>query len=592
MGFVRAPLQRGGARIAAWLHQVLRSNAFGHVIVAIVVGAISGLGVTLMTKVAETAHVLIYHIAFDERLSASARVPLVVAAAALGIGGAIVGLMDRHRRSRELPPTVDPIEANALHGGRLSMRDGLFVAMQTLISNGCGASVGLEAGYAQIGAAIGSRLGQWQNFRRHDLRMMVGAGAGAAIAAAFGAPLTGSFYAFELIVGAYSLVIAGPVIAASVSATLVVHALGGAPYSVSAPPVPPLEFAHYAALIVLGGVSVALGVATMRAAAGFDRLFELTRLPRWLRPALGGVIVAGLAAVTPQVLGAGHGALGLDVPLDITALALAGLIAIKLLASLISLGSGFRGGLFFASLFIGALLGKLFAIGANAALPTLGLDPTACMFGGMATFGVAIVGGPLTMTFLVLESSGDLAITGGVLAASIATSLLIRSTFGYSFSTWRLHLRGETISGAQDVGWRRELTVARLMDRDPAQMSAKASVAEFCLAHPLGSAHVVVLTDPPGTYAGLVFVPEAHAAAPGSGDAVPIASVARQVEVSLRPDMDVKAAMIRFESAQSDVLAVTDGESGALLGTLTEAYASRRYAEAVDMAARGILDAA
>ena len=90
----------------------------------------------------------------------------------------------------------------------------MLVAAQTVMSNGCGASVGLEAGYAQIGGGLASRLGIGGRLRRQDLRMLVGCGAGGAIAAAFGAPLTGAFYAFELIIGAYSLAIAGPVFAA------------------------------------------------------------------------------------------------------------------------------------------------------------------------------------------------------------------------------------------------------------------------------------------------------------------------------------------------------------------------------------------
>ena len=71
------------------------------------------------------------------------------------------------------------------------------------------------------------------------------------------------------------------------------------------------------------------------------------------------------------------------------------------------------------------------------------------------------------MTFLVLESTGNLGIAGGVLAASIATTLAVRATFGYSFTTWRLHLRGETIRGGQDIGWLRDLTVARMMIPSP-----------------------------------------------------------------------------------------------------------------------------
>ena len=105
------------------------------------------------------------------------------------------------------------------------------------MSNGCGASVGLEAGYAQIGAGVASRLGLDLHLRRQDLRMLVGCGAGGAIAAAFGAPLTGAFYAFELIIGAYSLANAVPVFAASLAAVLTTKAIIGAPYVISAPDV-------------------------------------------------------------------------------------------------------------------------------------------------------------------------------------------------------------------------------------------------------------------------------------------------------------------------------------------------------------------
>jgi CIC family chloride channel protein len=253
---------------------------------------------------------------------------------------------------------------------------------------------------------------------------------------------------------------------------------------------------------------------------------------------------------------------------------------------LVSLASGFRGGLFFASIFVGALLGKLYATAAATVAPTLGLDPTACMFAGMATLGVAIVGGPLTMTFLVLESSGDLAVSGGVLAACIATSLTVRATFGYSFSTWRLHLRGETIRGAQDVGWIRDLTVGRLMDRDPPILLASATLSQLRAAYPLGSSHVVVLVDEHGAYAGLVSVPEAHAHADESAS---VSAFARAVATPLHPDQNVKDAMGLFESAQSEILAVTELGTGAVVGLLGEAYAARRYAEETDRAAKGVL---
>ena len=136
----------------------------------------------------------------------------------------------------------------------------------------------------------------------------------------------------------------------------------------------------------------------------------------------------------------------------------------------------------------------------------------------MGALSTAIVGGPLTVTFLVLESTGNLGIAGGVLAASIATTLAVRATFGYSFTTWRLHLRGETIRGGQDVGWLRELTVAKMMVPAPPVFPAEESLRAFREAHPLGSANVVVAVGEDGRYHGLILVPEAHAHALEEGD--------------------------------------------------------------------------
>jgi len=118
-------------------------------------------------------------------------------------------------------PMVDPIEANALHGGRMSLTDSIVVAVQNLISNGFGASVGLEAGYTQLAAGIASKLGYKLQLRRSDLRTLVGCGAAGAIAAAFNAPLTGAFYAFELIIGTYSIVTLTPVVVSALVATFV-----------------------------------------------------------------------------------------------------------------------------------------------------------------------------------------------------------------------------------------------------------------------------------------------------------------------------------------------------------------------------------
>ncbi len=580
------------AALKAIVQAQSRANVqeFSLVALAILVGVIAGCSVSAMTFLVNTAHMLIYGIPFDVRLSAAEHVTPLAAFTALPLAGLLLGGIDLWRARRKAPPTVDPVEANALRGGRMSLSESLLLSAQTVLSNGAGASVGLEAGYAQIGAGFASKLGMRVSLRRQDLRMMVGCGAGGAIAAAFGAPLTGAFYAFELIIGAYSLANAVPVFAATLTATLTTKAILGSPYVIQVPDAPNLTFDDYFALIALGLVAAVVGVSAMRAAALIERAFHAAIPWRLVRPIVGGLIVGALSLYTPQVLGAGHGALGLDFYWPLTAQELTILILIKLTASLVSLASGFRGGLFFASLFVGSLLGKLYATVIGALFPGFGLDAIACTLVGMGALSTAIVGGPLTMAFLVLESTGNLSVAGGVLAASIATTLAVRATFGYSFTTWRLHLRGETIRGGQDVGWLRDLTVARMMIPSPAVFPAEESVRAFCDSHPLGSANIVVAVGEDGRYHGLLNVAEAHAIPLKEGDdGGPVGLIARLQATTLHPDDNIRAALDLFGSAQTDTLAVTARETGQVLGTLGEAFAARRYAQETDGAMKGVL---
>lgn len=124
-----------------------------------------------MSEVAQLAHVVIYGIPIDVRLSANASVNRWVALIAPTGGGLLLGVMEWSRRRWKITNAVDPVEANALRGGHLSMRDSIAVSRQTLISNGCGGSVGLEAGYTQIGAGAASLLGRLLKLRRNDLRL-------------------------------------------------------------------------------------------------------------------------------------------------------------------------------------------------------------------------------------------------------------------------------------------------------------------------------------------------------------------------------------------------------------------------------------
>ncbi len=588
---IRLPKPAEARGLAAQFRASVRSSEVLVVFIAALIGCGAGAAVTLMSQAAQLAHVFLFRIALDQRLSAVDRVTPWMALTGPVIGGLCIGLIELWRRHSKARVAVDPVEANALRGGRMSLRDSLVVSLQTLISNGCGASVGLEAGYTQIGSGLASRLGMMLRLRRNDMRIMVGCGAAGAIAAAFGAPLTGAFYAFELIIGVYSIANVASVAAAALTAVLTATALGGAPYALHVSPVVGVRPLDYLPLMGIGLAAAALGVWVMRATDLMDRAFKATPLPLWARPAAGGLLIGALALITPQVLAAGHGAMKLDLPLDMTIKTLAFLIAIKLLAALISLGSGFRGGLFFASLFVGALLGKLGGQICHHALHSWNIDPTACVLTGMGVFAVAVVGGPLTMSFLVLETTGDFGVTAPVLAACVVTSLAVRETFGYSFSTWRLHLRGETIRSAADIGWMRQLTVGKLMRRDPRTIPADATVAEFRRRYPLGSTHMVVVLDDQQRYAGLAATAELFSAElDDKADAAPVGDHVHGRDIALLPEWNVKEALAAFDRAEAETLAVIESEdNGTVIGLLTEKFATRRYAEELDKANREVM---
>ena len=569
-------------RRAVAFRRRLRTSEAVFIMLAGVVGAIGG-GLAVALGVA--AHALqkaLYHLPGAMRLSEMPSLP-VMTLLALPAGGALLGIVRvalDHWRQRT---AIDVVEANALHGGAIPIRDTLTVTGQTFVSNGFGASVGLEAAYAQLGGGVASAIGRRLNLRRADLRTLVGAGTGAAIGAAFGAPLTGAFYAFEIVIGAYTPVAIAPVAAACISGVAVAKALGSTPYLITADTAGVTRNLDYLAFIGVALVCAGIGIALMRTVSLVEAGVRRTGLPAALRPLVGGMLLMPVAWASPHALSAGHGALFIALD-DRSGLAfLAAMLCWKLLASSISLGFGFRGGLFFASLFLGVLVGRVYAGLVALWLPGQHLWTQDAALVGMAALAVTVVGGPMTMSLLVLEATRDFQLTGVVLTASLVASALVRETFGYSFSTWRLHLRGEVIRSARDIGWVRQLTAGRMMRKAPASVPADVTIADFRRRAPLGGTSRIVLVDGEGDYLGMVTTAAAYVDGVDTDDA--IATLARRPDETLAPDRNISDAMQVFDRLGVDELAVVD-EHGAVLGIVTESHVRKRYADELERAQR------
>jgi CIC family chloride channel protein len=574
---------------AGRMRALLRRTELGMVLAGAIVGLTSGLAVTGMSLVSREMHSLIFGISDVERLSSSQIDDKFLLMAAPVCGGILLGLLMFILAKTRKKPMVDPIEANALHGGRLSLTDSIIVAIQNLISNGFGASVGLEAGYTQLASGIASKLGFKLKLRRSDLRVLVGCGAAGAIAAAFNAPLTGAFYAFELIIGTYTIVSLTPVVVSALVSNLVARFLAEGDFIIDVGNFGTVMPADYVPAILLGAFCAGIGILIMQGVAFIEELARRSSIALPLRPALGGIVVGLLALITPQVLSAGHGALHLNLDREVAIPVLVGLFLLKSFASAISIGSGFRGGLFFASLFMGALLGKLFAYSAPYFAHAT-LTPIIYAVVGMSSLAVAVIGGPLTMTFLALEITGDFPITVLVLAAVITSSLVVRSTFGYSFATWRFHLRGESIRSAHDVGWIRNLTVDKLMRADVKTAKSSITIEQFKAKFPIGSTQRVILVEDSGKYAGLVLVPDIYANLTDTGDeSKGLDAFVLYRNDFLTPQMNAKQAAAIFDKTESEALAVVNNlVERTVVGQLSEAHTLRRYSEELDRRRREV----
>ena len=574
--------RRGGpVASAAWI--AFRNSEMALILLAGVLGLGAGLSVVILRVSVTAIHSALFGIPWGGHLSDGFSLDWWQVVFVPCVGGLVVGgaaWVIKRRRPRE---TVDAIEANALFGGRMSLTDSLNLALLTVLSGGCGASVGLEAAYTQVGAGLCSNVGSRLSLRRDDMRTLVGCGAAAAIAAAFDAPLAGAFYAFELIIGNYSIGNLAPVLLAALSGTFVAREFLGEDLAFATSRAVHLTTTDYLLFVPEGLGAAGLGMIVMQGVTATEQWMRRQAIPPWVRPPIGGLVVGIVALIYPRVLGSGHGGIVANLHFTFDLPYLCGLVAAKIAASAISIGVGFRGGLFSSSLFLGTLFGGAVVMSLNVVAPSFDADPLVYTLVGMGAVGAAIVGAPITMILLVLESTRDFAATVGVTVGVIAATVAVRRWFGYSFATWRFHLRGLKITGAEDIGWIDSLTIGRVMRRDGKTVPTEMSVAAMRKAFPPGAIPQLFATED-GRLVGTID--PADLWAPDLGgipEEVSAADLMLPVEATLLATDNLQSSLKKFSEAKLEILPVVEDPDGLqLIGYLTEAEALKSYSRELE----------
>lgn len=395
------------------------------------------------------------------------------------LGGLVIGLFIWYLMPNRRPQGVaDVIESAAISDARVSSGDGLKAAVVSAASIGVGASVGREGPVVHLGASLGSWIARRLHLGRALSRTLLGCGVAAAVAASFNAPIAGTFFALEVVVGHYALSAFAPIVIAAVTGTIISRIYYGDYPAFILPDVWEItSLWEFPAFALLGLTSAIVAIVLIRSIGFTAWFFEKLTVPTWLRPALAGFAVGLIGLSYPEVFGVGYeatdAALSSSFPLWLLIL----LIICKTAATAISLGGGFGGGIFSPSLFLGAMLGGAFGIVATSAFPHLSSGHGAYSIIGMSAVAGAVLGAPISTILMIFELTSDYSLTIGVMIATSIATVTTQQTIGHSFFTWQLAQRGVNVRGGREVSLLRSIHAEDVMEQDFSVVRPDAALA-------------------------------------------------------------------------------------------------------------------
>lgn len=485
------------------------------------------------------------------------------------LGGAAAGgvLLFGQRLARTQSST-DYMEAIAIGSGRIPVRASLVKSTAALFAIGTGGSIGREGPMVQLAAVLTSLLGSWRRFTPPQLRLLVACGAAAGIASAYNAPIAGSFFVAEIILGTIAMESLGPLVVSAVVATLTVRGLTAAHVLYRVPRFElhsAWEMGPYILLGFLMGVLAPLFLVSLQRS---ERFFLALKLPIVARLALGGLVVGVMAVNVPEVCGNGY-----TVVVEILSgqhawVAIIGLLACKWIATMASFGSGAPGGVFTPSLFMGACSGLLFGTVMNHFFPTAAQQPWAFALVGMGAFLSAASHAPVMAVIMLFEITLSYDIILPLLLCSVVAYYTSKSVGGGA-SLYSEAIRRKTAAVPNpSLG---EGRVVDLMRLDPPVISPTAPFAEIARLFVSVRVNNLYVVDDARKFRGIVSLHDIkpYLGEPELAQLVLARDILHENFPTVAPDEPLTDALGGFLGVVAERLPVVDHE-GILRGSLAK----------------------
>lgn len=385
----------------------------------------------------------------------------------LPLGSAlIIGLLFlAFSRGRFVVGIVNVIERLAYFQGHLGWRMFLIQFFGGILAIAGGHSVGREGPSVHLGAASSSLLGQYLHVPNNTLRILVGCGSAAAISASFNTPLAGVIFAMEVIMLEYSLGSFIPVILAAFSASgLTILAYGDQTIF----QIPALEMTSLKEIPIILLLGILAGIVSSLMIIGLKHTVNFSRNWHFLsRLLLAGGVISLIALPFPEVMSLGYDTVSSAMLGEIGLGLLVGILAFKLLATIISIGLGIPAGVIGPALFIGTMLGAATGLIADHYFPDFTSEPGFYALLGLGAMMAGLLQAPLAALMAMLEMTHNPEIIfPGMLAVVIAE--LTRSELFNQPSVFRMLLqaRGLDYRANPIAQHLHRMGVASIMEKD------------------------------------------------------------------------------------------------------------------------------